>query len=88
MILFSVALFPAWLNMIPLSCLAAILLVTGVKLASPSLFWQMWGQGRSQFVPFALTVASIVLTDLLTGVLIGLTASLLFILSFADLLTR
>lgn len=70
----------AWLNRIPLSCLAAILLVTGFKLASPKLVRQMWSEGRQQFLPFAVTVAAIVLTDLLVGVLIGLGVSVLFIL--------
>jgi carbonic anhydrase/SulP family sulfate permease len=41
----------------------------------------MWSQGRYQFIPFVLTVVSIVLTDLLIGVLIGLFVSLGFILS-------
>ena len=81
MLLVSVVLLPAWLNLIPLSCLAAILLVTGVKLASPALVKQMWDEGRYQFVPFALTVVAIVLTDLLIGVLIGLAVSIGFILS-------
>ena len=80
LLLVSVMLLPVWLNMIPLSCLAAILLVTGVKLASPALVKQMWNDGRYQFVPFALTVAAIVLTDLLIGVLIGLAVSISFIL--------
>jgi carbonic anhydrase/SulP family sulfate permease len=79
-LLVSVALLPVWLNMIPLSCLAAILVVTGVKLASPALVKQMWGEGRYQFAPFALTVVAIVLTDLLVGILIGLTVSAGFIL--------
>jgi carbonic anhydrase len=70
----------AWLNRIPLSCLAAILLVTGFKLASPKLLKQMWKEGRQQFLPFAVTVSAIVLTDLLVGVLIGLGVSVLFIL--------
>lgn len=81
LLLVSVALLPLWLNMIPLSCLAAILLFTGVKLASPALVRQMWIEGRYQFVPFALTVVAIVLTDLLIGVLIGLAVSLSFILN-------
>ena len=76
LLLVSVVFLPLWLNMIPLSCLAAILLVTGVKLASPKLVRQMWKEGRYQFVPFALTVVAIVLTDLLIGVLIGLAVSL------------
>lgn len=77
----SVVYLPAWLNMIPLSCLAAILLVTGVKLASPALVAQMWREGRYQFVPFAATVVGIVFTDLLTGIIIGLVVSLSFILN-------
>ena len=81
LLLVSVALLPLWLNMIPLSCLAAILLVTGVKLANPKLVKRMWNEGRYQFVPFALTVVAIVLTDLLIGVLIGLAVSLSFILN-------
>ena len=81
LLLVSVVLLPAWLNLIPLSCLAAILLVTGVKLASPALVKQMWDEGRYQFVPFAVTVVAIVLTDLLIGVLIGLAVSIGFILS-------
>lgn len=81
LLLVSVAMLPLWLNMIPLSCLAAILLVTGLKLATPKLVRQMWNEGRYQFVPFVLTVIAIVLTDLLIGVLIGLAISLSFILN-------
>jgi carbonic anhydrase/SulP family sulfate permease len=79
-LLVSVALFAAWLNLIPLSCLAAILLVTGWKLASPTLVRQMWAGGKTQFVPFATTVVAIVLTDLLIGVLLGLFVGMCFIL--------
>ncbi len=81
LLLLSVAFLPMWLNAIPLSCLAAILLVTGVKLATPSLAKQMWDEGRYQFVPFVLTVVAIVFTDLLIGVLVGLAVSLAFILN-------
>ena len=80
LLLISVMFFPIWLNMIPLSCLAAILLVTGLKLANPSLVREMWREGRYQFLPFAITVVAIVLTDLVVGVGIGLTISLAFIL--------
>ncbi len=76
----SVIFLPHLLNRIPLSCLAGILLVTGIKLASPALFKQMWDQGRTQFLPFIATVTAIVLTDLLIGVLIGLAVSVGFIL--------
>jgi MFS superfamily sulfate permease-like transporter len=36
---------PQWLNEIPLSALAAILITTGFKLASPTLFKSMWNEG-------------------------------------------
>ncbi|MEO1530403.1 MAG: carbonic anhydrase, partial [Planctomycetota bacterium] len=76
-----VFLFPQYLNMIPMSSLAAILLVTGFKLASPQLFKQMWAQGRYQFAPFLITLVAIVFTDLLIGIVIGLCVSALFILN-------
>jgi carbonic anhydrase len=81
LLLACVLLVPSWLNAIPLSCLAAILFVTGTRLASPALFKQMWSEGRYQFLPFVATVLAIVFTDLLTGVEIGLGISLTFILA-------
>lgn len=81
LLLVSVPLIPAWLNTIPLSCLAAILLMTGIKLASPTLMKQMWNQGRYQFIPFAATVTAIVFTDLLIGIIIGLVVAVGFILN-------
>ncbi|MES2505455.1 MAG: bifunctional SulP family inorganic anion transporter/carbonic anhydrase [Verrucomicrobiota bacterium] len=80
LILGCVMLVPTLLNEIPLSALAAILLMTGLKLASPKLLKQMWGEGRSQFLPFIITVVAIVLTDLLVGILIGLGIAIGFIL--------
>ena len=80
LLLGCVMLLPGWLNQIPLAALAGILLVTGLKLASPQLFTQMWNEGRTQFLPFAATVVAIVLTDLLTGILTGLGVALAFIL--------
>lgn len=76
LLLLSVAFLPTYLNLIPLSCLAAILLVTGIKLASPAVIRQMWKGGWDRFAPFAVTVLAIVFTDLLTGVLIGLGVAL------------
>lgn len=81
LLLLSIAFLPQYMNLIPLSSLAAILLVTGFKLANPTLFKQMWAEGRYQFLPFIATVAAIILTDLLVGILIGLAVSILFILN-------
>ncbi|HAL71562.1 MAG TPA: sulfate transporter, partial [Verrucomicrobiales bacterium] len=80
LLLSCVMFVPTLLNEIPLSALAAILLMTGLKLASPKLLKQMWGEGRSQFLPFIITVVAIVLTDLLVGILIGLGIAIGFIL--------
>jgi carbonic anhydrase len=75
-----VLLLPQLLNMIPYASLAAILMVTGFKLVSPKMIKELWKSGRYQFVPFVITVVSIVATDLLIGILIGLACSLAFIL--------
>jgi carbonic anhydrase/SulP family sulfate permease len=81
LLLACVVLLPHLLAMIPLSCLAAILLVIGFKLASPALFKKMASEGRYQLLPFVMTVVAIVLTDLLIGIGIGMVLSVLFILN-------
>jgi len=80
LLLGSVALLPGLLNTIPLATLAAVLVVTGWKLANPALFKSMWREGLVQFVPFLVTVLAIVFTDLLLGVMLGMATSLAFIL--------
>ena len=80
LLLTCVLLLPAWLNEIPLATLAAILIKTGYRLTNPKRYRQLWREGYSQFVPFVATVAAIVLTDLLIGITIGLTCSVIFIL--------
>ena len=80
LLLASVLVLAPALNLIPLSALAAILIVTGYKLTKVSLFRDMYRKGWSQFLPFAITIAAIVLTDLLMGVLIGLAASLFYLM--------
>lgn len=71
---------PALLNHIPLASLAAILIYTGFKLAHPKVMRYMWGQGRTQFVPFSVTVVAILLTDLLIGIIVGLSVGIVFLL--------
>lgn len=80
LIIVAVALLPQALNMIPLSALAAILIMTGYKLAKIGLFKSMYAKGWNQFLPFIATVLAIVFTDLLIGIFIGLTIGMLFIL--------
>ena len=67
------------LNMIPLACLAALLLVVGYKLAKVSLFTSMFKLGWKQFLPFIITVVAIQFSDLLKGIAIGMVVAILFI---------
>ena len=80
LLLLSLLFIPTLINMIPLACLAAILLVTGYKLTRIALFKHMYHKGWNQFVPFVLTVIAVVLTDLLKGVAVGLVVSIFYLL--------
>ena len=80
LILVCALFIPTVLNMIPLAALAAILLMTGYKLAKISVFKQMFANGKYQWAPFMVTVIGVVFTDLLIGVGLGLVASVIAIL--------
>jgi MFS superfamily sulfate permease-like transporter len=80
LLLLSLLFIPSLINMIPLSCLAAILLVTGYKLARISLFKHMYHKGWDQFIPFVVTIAGVVGIDLLKGVGIGMAVSIFYLL--------
>jgi len=79
-LLLAVVLIPSLLNKIPMACLAAILIMIGLKLASPKVFKHMWDAGKFQFIPFIVTAIAVVAIDLLKGVGIGLVVSIFFIL--------
>ena len=76
----SVLTIPFVLNKIPLSVLAAILLLVGYKLAKPVLFLSMYKLGWKQFIPFIITVVGIISIDLLVGIGLGVVAGILFLL--------
>ncbi len=80
LLLTTVMLIPAILNLIPLASLAAILFLVGYKLAKPELFRRMYDAGMYHFIPFMATIAGLVFTDLLTGIGIGLAIALFCIL--------
>jgi MFS superfamily sulfate permease-like transporter len=71
---------PGVLNRIPLAALAAILFVTGYKLARISQFVAMYRAGVWQFVPYVATVAGLVFTDMLTGIVFGMLVGVFHIL--------
>jgi MFS superfamily sulfate permease-like transporter len=60
--------------------LSAILLHTGYKLANPSVFKRFYKKGMSQFLPFAITIVAILVTDLLKGMVIGVVIGLFFVI--------
>ncbi len=79
-LLLSILFISPWLNLIPIASLAAILLLTGYKLAKVSLFKEMFRKGLNQFIPFIATVVAIIFTDLLIGILIGLAISVFYLM--------
>jgi MFS superfamily sulfate permease-like transporter len=58
-LILAVLLIPVLINKIPLSCLAAILLMVGYKLTKIPLFKKMWKSGKDQFIPFMVTIFAI-----------------------------
>ncbi|SMP07171.1 SulP family inorganic anion transporter [Chryseobacterium profundimaris] len=80
LLLICVLSIPVILNLIPLSTLAAVLIMVGYKLAKPATFKHFWELGKFQFIPFVATVVAVVATDLLKGVGIGLAISVFYIL--------
>lgn len=85
LLLSTVILIPFILNKIPLATLAAILILTGWKLAKPAVFISFWKAGKYQFLPFIVTVIVIIAIDLLAivpalsgkGLIIGVGAGLM-----------
>jgi len=79
LLLISVIAIPTILNLIPLSVLAAILLIVGYKLANPATFKKMFSLGWKQYVPFLVTVF-LVQFNLLVGIGVGLVIGIIIVL--------
>jgi MFS superfamily sulfate permease-like transporter len=71
-LLICVALIPGVINQIPLAALAALLVVTGFRLASPQEFMSVYREGKDQFIIFVSTIFGVLATDLLKGLAIGI----------------
>ena len=67
-----VALVPGVINQIPLAALAAMLVYTGFRLASPHSFAHIYKVGPEQFIIFVSTIIGVLATDLLIGIGIGI----------------
>lgn len=79
-LLLSVLLIPEALKLIPLSCLAGILIFIGFKLTTFGLYKEMYNKGVAQFLPFIATILGVLFTNLLMGVFLGLLVAVFFIL--------
>ena len=73
-LLIFVALFPKVIHEIPLASLASLLVFTGFRLASPSVFRKTLAVGWDQLGVFLITIVGVLATDLLIGVAIGVIA--------------
>ncbi len=72
LLLGCVLFLPHLLNHIPQACLAAVLVQVGLNLAKPSLFVEQRRLGIDQLLPFLITIAAVLATDLLKGVIVGI----------------
>lgn len=80
LLFFTVMFIPSVLMLIPNAALAAILIMTGYKLSKLTLFKDLYKKGFDQFLPFAVTILVMLLSDLLKGVGAGLAVSIVFII--------
>ena len=71
-LLLFVVLFPRLIHSIPLAALAALLVYTGFRLASPKSFASVLLVGKEQLFMFVVTIIGVLATDLLIGVAIGI----------------
>lgn len=69
---------PHLLNQIPLAALAAVLISVGFQLVKPSVFVASFKKGGAYFIPFIVTVVTILIMDLLIGVCTGLIVASVF----------
>ncbi|MCX7891364.1 MAG: SulP family inorganic anion transporter [Burkholderiales bacterium] len=79
LLLFVFAL-PGLLGRIPLAAIAGVLVYIGWRLCEPALFARMLAVGRDRFLVFVATVAAILATDLLVGMLIGIALELVLLI--------
>lgn len=71
-LLIFVAFLPGLIHQIPLAALAAMLIYTGYRLASPELFRNTYKIGKEQIAVFLVTIIFTLAEDLLVGIAAGI----------------
>ena len=75
-LLVSVSFLANFIHLIPMTALAAMLIFTGFRLASPNEFLKVYKTGREQLFIFVFTMLMVLATDLLIGIMLGIIAKL------------
>ncbi len=70
---------PSLLNYIPIAGLAAILVVTGIKLLDVTAIPKLWKQDRTEFAVYLVTIVGVFAIDILAGVVLGFLTSILLL---------
>ncbi len=69
-------LLPGVIQMVPKAALAAIMVFAGFKFVSPRVFRETHRKGWEQSLIFIVTIAAVLLTDLISGIFIGIFCTL------------
>jgi carbonic anhydrase len=72
-----ILLFAKQIQKIPMPALAAILVYTGYRLATPENLFRIYKIGKEQAIIFLTTLVATLLTSLTTGILLGILTTLL-----------
>ncbi|HJS09585.1 MAG TPA: SulP family inorganic anion transporter, partial [Pirellulales bacterium] len=82
-------LFPQALRLIPIAGLAAILVYTGWKLIKPKSVVELWKLAKGEAAIYVATLSTVVIVDLLTGILVGIGLAVLkLVYTFSHLTIR
>jgi len=80
LLIIAMLFIPKYINMIPLSCLAAILIHSGLRLMITTNLKLIYSKGSQYYIPFICTVIFIIFSNVLTGVSIGVFIGFYFVI--------
>jgi MFS superfamily sulfate permease-like transporter len=88
-LLLFVAMLPQILRLVPIATLAAVLVYTGYKLMNPKAVRELGQFGKGEVAIYMATLGTVVVVDLLTGIVVGIGLALAKLLhTFSGLAVR